>query len=98
LRGVSDIINPLKHALPLVFQAACRSDMLLHACEWDCHDLRKPFHDACHLVQECAEEVVASVLDDYNGTIMAYGQTGSGKTFTMTGATREAVSWLVPLP
>ncbi len=37
-------------------------------------------------VQECARDVVSSVLDGYNGTIMAYGQTGSGKTYTMSGA------------
>ena len=36
-------------------------------------------------LQICAREIVTSVLDGYNGTIMAYGQTGSGKTFTMTG-------------
>lgn len=33
----------------------------------------------------CAQEVVRSVMDGYNGTIMAYGQTGAGKTHTMTG-------------
>jgi len=33
----------------------------------------------------CASEVVRSVMDGYNGTIMAYGQTGAGKTHTMTG-------------
>jgi len=32
-----------------------------------------------------AAEVVRSVMDGYNGTIMAYGQTGAGKTHTMTG-------------
>ena len=32
-----------------------------------------------------AKEVVDSVLEGYNGTILAYGQTGSGKTFTITG-------------
>ena len=37
-------------------------------------------------LQECARDVVSSVLDGYNGTIMAYGQTGSGKTYTMSGA------------
>lgn len=41
-------------------------------------------------LQICAREIVTSVLDGYNGTIMAYGQTGSGKTFTMTG-------WLVSM-
>lgn len=33
----------------------------------------------------CAQDVVKSVMDGYNGTIMAYGQTGAGKTHTMTG-------------
>lgn len=33
----------------------------------------------------CAGEVVRSVMDGYNGTILAYGQTGAGKTHTMTG-------------
>eukprot|EP00403_Amphidinium_massartii_P042422 CAMPEP_0178439628 /NCGR_PEP_ID=MMETSP0689_2-20121128/36265_1 /TAXON_ID=160604 /ORGANISM="Amphidinium massartii, Strain CS-259" /LENGTH=710 /DNA_ID=CAMNT_0020062185 /DNA_START=46 /DNA_END=2174 /DNA_ORIENTATION=+ len=33
----------------------------------------------------CAREVVRSVMDGYNGTIMCYGQTGAGKTHTMTG-------------
>lgn len=33
----------------------------------------------------CAADVVRSVMDGYNGTIMAYGQTGAGKTHTMTG-------------
>mmetsp|Transcript_48397 Transcript_48397/g.78626 ORF Transcript_48397/g.78626 Transcript_48397/m.78626 type:complete len:725 (-) Transcript_48397:93-2267(-) len=33
----------------------------------------------------CAQDVVRSVMDGYNGTIMAYGQTGAGKTHTMTG-------------
>ena len=40
----------------------------------------------CWGLQVCAREIVTSVLDGYNGTIMAYGQTGSGKTYTMTGA------------
>lgn len=33
----------------------------------------------------CAQDVVRSVMDGYNGTILAYGQTGAGKTHTMTG-------------
>lgn len=46
-------------------------------------------------LQVCAREIVSSVLDGYNGTIMAYGQTGSGKTFTMTGTGGMSVCWLV---
>lgn len=38
---------------------------------------------------ECAEDIVNSVLQGYNGTIMAYGQTGAGKTFTMMGGTQS---------
>jgi len=37
----------------------------------------------------CAEDIVNSVLEGYNGTIMAYGQTGAGKTFTMMGGTQS---------
>lgn len=33
----------------------------------------------------CAMDVIHSVMEGYNGTLMAYGQTGAGKTFTMTG-------------
>ena len=36
-----------------------------------------------------SREVVQSVVDGTNGTIMCYGQTGSGKTFTMIGDTRN---------
>lgn len=28
-------------------------------------------------------DLLQSVLDGYNGTIMAYGQTGTGKTYTL---------------
>mmetsp|Transcript_59381 Transcript_59381/g.170627 ORF Transcript_59381/g.170627 Transcript_59381/m.170627 type:complete len:736 (+) Transcript_59381:84-2291(+) len=35
--------------------------------------------------EACAADVVRSVMDGYNGTIMAYGQTGAGKTHSMTG-------------
>lgn len=31
----------------------------------------------------CASDVVRSVMDGYNGTILAYGQTGAGKTHTV---------------
>ena len=36
--------------------------------------------------EECASEIVGSVGQGFNGTIMCYGQTGAGKTFTMTGS------------
>lgn len=35
--------------------------------------------------ERCAQDIVRSVMEGYNGTIMAYGQTGAGKTHTMTG-------------
>lgn len=35
------------------------------------------------------QDVVTSVMDGVNGTIMSYGQTGAGKTFTMIGDTRN---------
>lgn len=36
-----------------------------------------------------ARDILNSVLDGYNGTILAYGQTGAGKTFTMNGGTQS---------
>lgn len=35
--------------------------------------------------QDAGLEIVESVLEGFNGTVLAYGQTSSGKTFTMTG-------------
>ena len=31
------------------------------------------------------KDIIDSVLDGYNGTVLAYGQTSSGKTYTMQG-------------
>lgn len=36
-----------------------------------------------------ARDIIASVLEGYNGTILAYGQTGAGKTFTMNGSSHN---------
>ena len=33
-----------------------------------------------------ASEIIQSVVDGYNGTVLCYGQTGAGKTYTMTGS------------
>lgn len=33
----------------------------------------------------CAREVVQSIVEGFNSTILAYGQTGAGKTYTMSG-------------
>jgi kinesin family protein 6/9 len=37
----------------------------------------------------CGFDIVDSVLQGYNGTILCYGQTGAGKTFTMSGGTQS---------
>ncbi len=37
------------------------------------------------MLQACADDLVDTVLDGCNATILAYGQTGAGKTYTMTG-------------
>jgi kinesin family protein 6/9 len=34
----------------------------------------------------CARDIVKSVVDGINGTVLVYGQTGAGKTFTMSGS------------
>ena len=33
-----------------------------------------------------AAQIIESVVEGYNGTVMCYGQTGAGKTYTMTGS------------
>eukprot|EP00944_MAST-04C_sp_MAST-4C-sp1_P015958 g15958.t1 len=40
--------------------------------------------------QETANDIVRSVLDGYNATLIAYGMTGSGKTYTMMGSNYSA--------
>lgn len=37
----------------------------------------------------CAKDLVASMFEGYNGTIMCYGQTGAGKSFTVNGSTSD---------
>jgi kinesin family protein 6/9 len=36
-----------------------------------------------------ASEIIQSVVDGYNGTVLCYGQTGAGKTYTMTGSATQ---------
>ncbi|PFH33091.1 kinesin motor domain-containing protein [Besnoitia besnoiti] len=38
---------------------------------------------------DCVRDIITSVLEGYNGTVMVYGQTGAGKTFTMSGGLRS---------
>lgn len=33
-----------------------------------------------------ASEIIQSVVEGYNGTVLCYGQTGAGKTYSMTGS------------
>ena len=37
------------------------------------------------MYESCAQNVVLSTVQGYNGTVLAYGQTGSGKTHTVQG-------------
>lgn len=41
------------------------------------------------MYETSTQELVTSVVQGYNGTIMCYGQTGAGKTFTMSGSSTE---------
>ncbi|CAG9325450.1 unnamed protein product [Blepharisma stoltei] len=36
-----------------------------------------------------AKQIIAAVMQGFNGTVFAYGQTSSGKTFTMSGPSME---------
>ncbi|KAF0682392.1 Aste57867_25480 [Aphanomyces stellatus] len=52
------------------------------------------FRDDCDqesVYNTSARDLVQSVLDGYNATIMAYGQTGSGKTHTMLGKAMDGI-------
>jgi kinesin family protein 6/9 len=39
--------------------------------------------------EACARDIVKSVVEGFNGTVLVYGQTGAGKTFTMSGSTQN---------
>jgi kinesin family protein 6/9 len=56
--------------------------------DWN-FNLSRVLHNASQdqVYETVARDIVDSVLEGYNGTILAYGQTGAGKTFTMTGGT-----------
>jgi len=36
--------------------------------------------------EQTANEIISSVVEGYNGTVLCYGQTGAGKTYSMTGS------------
>lgn len=36
--------------------------------------------------ESTANEIITSVVEGYNGTVLCYGMTGAGKTYTMTGS------------
>lgn len=40
--------------------------------------------------EQCASQIILSVLEGYNGTVFAYGQTGTGKTWTMEGERKSS--------
>ena len=48
----------------------------------------KLLHNATQedVFDSCARDIVKSVVDGFNGTVLVYGQTGAGKTFTMSGS------------
>jgi kinesin family protein 6/9 len=48
-------------------------------------EILSPQMDQRQTYDATASDVVESVMNGYNGTILAYGQTGAGKTFTMSG-------------
>lgn len=51
-------------------------------------DFEKILHNASQdeVYETTAVDIINSVIDGYNGTILCYGQTGAGKTYTMTGS------------
>jgi len=53
-------------------------------------------HSLSQVYNSSVSEVVASVLEGYNGTVFAYGQTGTGKTYTMEGSKDESSKGIIP--
>lgn len=39
--------------------------------------------------EQSSTEIIQSVVEGYNGTILCYGQTGAGKTYTMAGSSSQ---------
>ena len=48
--------------------------------------LTRLYNSQDEVYEQSATEIIQSVVEGYNGTIMCYGQTGAGKTYTMTGS------------
>jgi len=55
-------------------------------CIFSCNFL---IYSQDEVYEASSQELVTSVVQGYNGTIMCYGQTGAGKTFSMTGSSTE---------
>ena len=51
-------------------------------------NFEKILHNASQdeVYESTANDIISSVVDGYNGTVLCYGQTGAGKTYTMTGS------------
>ena len=51
----------------------------------------KILHNASQdeVFDNCTRDIVKSVVEGFNGTVLVYGQTGSGKTFTMSGSSQN---------
>jgi Kinesin-like protein len=37
------------------------------------------------IFSKCVRDLIGTVINGYNGTIIAYGQSGTGKTYSMEG-------------
>ena len=51
----------------------------------------KILHNASQdeVYEASASEIIQSVVEGFNGTVLCYGQTGAGKTYSMTGSQTE---------
>lgn len=54
-------------------------------------NFEKILHNASQdeVYEQCATDIIQSVVEGYNGTIFCYGQTGAGKTYTMSGSSTQ---------
>jgi len=74
-------VNPSKGQITINDDAGYKTDVRKFQFE-------KILHNASQdeAYESSASEIIESVVQGYNGTVLCYGQTGAGKTYSMTGS------------
>lgn len=60
--------------------------------------MSRVLHNAAqdYVYDHACRDIVDSVIDGLNGTVLAYGQTGAGKTYTMSGGEEYVQRGIIP--